>query len=278
MRRSFFQFVRSARIGISLVFVSCLTMAPPQSLGTDDPVPVKQLPLRISLFPYVPDQALIKQVVEKRWLKVHPDVPLMFVDGNSFDSYKQDPPDDLDVFEFDGIGLDYFARNNWLTALVQDEVDDPEDVLDFAWKGSMVDGRIYAVPRLACTYVLIYRGSDKEIEQAEGLNGLHKAIGDGPSRLAGGQTEPVPELGNGLLIDMSGGTDCACLYLDAFGDLSGKYNIRPKLPSALELDTGGLRDLQILGKMAGKPQALFVEAYQSPPKRPVWFGSGKGRA
>jgi thiamine pyridinylase len=166
MRPLSFRFKKAARVASGLLFATRLALAPSHSRAADDPASGKQPPLRISLFPYVPDQGLIKQVVEKRWLALHPDVWLKFVDGDSFDSYKQDPPDDLDVFEFDGIGLEYFARNNWVTPLAQDEVNEPEDILDFAWKGSMVDGRIYAIPRLACTYVLIYRKRDKEVAEA----------------------------------------------------------------------------------------------------------------
>jgi hypothetical protein len=112
------------------------------------------------------------------------------VSGEAFDSYKQDPPDDLDVFEFDGIGLDYYVRNNFVTLLSQNEVGDSEDILDFAWKGRMVDGRIYAIPRIACTYVLIYRKCDADVAGAVGLQGLHKVLGDGPKKLATGQTDP----------------------------------------------------------------------------------------
>ncbi len=246
--------------------------------AADPPATPRQRPLRISLFPYVPDPALIQQIISKRWKQLHPDVPLEFVDGSKFDSYKQDPPDDLDVFEFDSIGLEYYVRNNFVSPLSQDEVQQSEDILDFAWKGSLVDGRVYAIPRLACTYVLIYRKDDKELAEAVGLPGLHKVLGDGPRKLMEGQKEPVPEDGKGLLIDMSGGTDCACLYLDAFADLTGKYTVRPKLPTAIELDTGGLNDLRLLARTAGKPQALFTEPYGAPPKRPAWFGAGKGRA
>lgn len=256
--------------------------------GDDPPAKPKQ-PLRISLFPYVPNQKLIQDTIAKRWSAVHSDIPLQFVelptrDRPGFDSYKDDPPDNLDVFEFDAIGLEYYVRNNYVTPLSLVEVKDSEDILDFAWKGSMVDGRVYAIPRLACTYVLIYRKDDAAITNAVGLPGLYKVLGDGPKELPKGQTEPVPEDGKGLLIDMSGGTDCACLYLDAFADVSGKYSARPKLPTAIDLDTGGLNDLKLLARMAGKPHALFPEPYAAPPKpmplpkRPAWFGAGKGRA
>lgn len=241
-------------------------------------------PLRISLFPFVPNPKLIEDTVTRYWKARHPDIPLQFVYRKEFDSYAQDPPDDLDVFEFDAIGLEYFVRNNFVTPLSLREIHEAEDILDFAWKGAMVDGRVYGVPRLACTYVLIYRKQDKAMADAVGLQGLYAVLGDGPKTLPKEQKDPIPEDGKGLLIDLSGGTDCACLYLDAFADISGKYTVRPKLPTALDLDTGGLNDLKLLARMAGKPQALFQEPYAEPPapppppKRPAWFGMGKGRA
>lgn len=269
-----FRYLRSATLVAVVLAVASLTT----SSGAEDTPAAKQRPLRLALFPYVPNQKLIQEVISRRWNVRHADISLEFVDGTAFDSYKQDPPDDLDVFELDAIGLDYYARNSFLSPLGQDEVLDSEDILDFAWKGSLIDGRAYAVPRLACTYVLIYRKDDIAVRDAVGLTGVHKVLGDGPKKLPEGQKEPVPEENKGLLIDMSGGTDCACLYLDAVADVSGKYSVRPKLPTALDLDTGGLGDLKLLARIAGKPQALFAEPYDAPPRRPAWFGSGKGRA
>lgn len=268
------QYWRSATlVALALAVASFTTTA----RGQDAPAARPQA-LRVALFPFVPNQKLIQEVIARRWKERHADIPLEFVDGAAFDSYKQDPPDDLDVFEFDALGLDYYVRNNFLSSLGREEIQDSEDFLDFAWKGCLIDGRPYAVPRLACTYVLIYRKEDTAVRDAVGLDGLHKVLGEGPKKLPEGQKEPVPEDIRGLLIDMSGGTDCACLYLDAFADVSGKYSIRPKLPSALDLDIAGLNDLKLLGRMAGKPQALFTEPYDAPPKRPGWFGAGKGRA
>src|SRR5262249_14270968 len=186
-------------------------------------------PLRISLFPYVPDQKLIMKVIEGKWRKLHPDIGLEFVDRKRFDSYKHDPPDDLDVFEFDSIILDYFVRSNAISAIDLSEVKDAEDYMTFAWKGCMVDGRLYAMPRLACTYVLIYRKGDDAVEKATGLRGLYDVLGKGPE-------VEEPEKNKGLLIDLTGGTDCACLYLDAVSDTTGRYSLRPKLPPATDLD------------------------------------------
>jgi thiamine pyridinylase len=125
--------------------------------------------------------------------------------------------------------------------------------------------------RLACTYVLIYRKGDEAVENASGLRGLYEVLGRGPE-------VEEPEKNKGLLIDLTGGTDCACLFLDAVSDTTGRYSLRPKLPPATDLDNQGLNDIRLLARMAGKTQATFVEPFGKPPRRPSWFGEGRGRA
>jgi thiamine pyridinylase len=167
--------------------------------------------------------------------------------------------------------LDYYVRNNLISPIALAEVQDAEDYLTFAWKGCLVDGRLYAVPRLACTYVLIYRQRDDAIEKAVGLRDHYAVLGRGPE-------VQVPEKNQGLLIDLTGGTDCACLYLDAVSDTTGRYSLRPKLPPATDLDNEGLHDLKMLARMAGKTQATLAEPENGRPQRPAWFGEGRGRA
>ncbi len=264
---------RNLSIRVILIAFVVLTLAAIQggsrSAEPEENGAVKSL--KISLFPYVPDQKLITKAIEERWKKLHPDIELQFVDGKKFDSYKQDPPDDLDVFEFDSIMLDYYVRSNLISPIALAEVKDAEDYLTFAWKGCMVDGRLYAIPRLACTYVLIYRQGDDAIEKVVGLRDLYAVLGKGSE-------VKVPEKNMGLLIDLTGGTDCACLYLDAVSDTTGRYSLHPKLPPATDLDNEGLNDIRLLARMAGKTQATLSEPENGPPQRPAWFGDGRGRA
>ena len=164
-------------------------------------------PLRVSLFPYVPDREHIRKTVQERWDGLNTGVCLDLDKYKDWDCYSQPPPDDLDVFELDAINLDYFVKGNWVSPLKTSDVKDAEDILDFAWKGCLVDGRLYGVPRLACTFVLFYRGGDNEIANAKSLEELARLIGDTPDDL------DKPEPNRGLLINLRSGTDCACLYL-----------------------------------------------------------------
>jgi thiamine pyridinylase len=226
-------------------------------------------PLHVSLFPYVPDKEHIRKEVQERWDKLNTGVKLGLAKYEEWDCYSKSPPDDLDVFELDAINLDYFVRGNWVSPLTDSDVENSEDILDFAWKGCFVDGHLYGVPRLACTFVLFYRTGDDEIAGAKSLGELARLIGDTPDNL------DKPEPNRGLLINLRSGTDCACLYLDARMDSSGIYSPTPILSPADSLDEAGLGSLTLLRRMAGKNLGLHEEP--KVPDRPKWFAQGLGR-
>jgi thiamine pyridinylase len=220
--------------------------------------------LRVALFSNLPNGALVKQVIRGRWAE-HSRVPIEFVE---WDGYSNDPPADVDVFEFDAISLEYFVRNNLIAAIPPHAVQRQDDIFDFAWNGAMSNGVLYGVPHWLRGYVLFYRASDVDVKKAGGLEDLHQALGHGPAVVP-----PRPNVG--LLMDLSRGTDCACLYLDAVEDSTGHYAVRPNLPAASALDPDGLHYLRLLGKMTGKSQGILKG--DSLAQRAEWFGQGLGR-
>jgi thiamine pyridinylase len=226
-------------------------------------------PLRVSLFPYVPDGALIRNVIKTRWDALNTGVDLDLTTYSQWDCYSTDPPADLDVFETDSIMLDYFVHNNNAATLSPEAVSASEDFFDFAWTGSMVDGRLYGVPRLLCTNVLFCRKGDAEIEAATSLYDIYKRLGNSSD------AADCPQANKGMLIDMKGGTTCACLYLNAEEDLAGAYQLFPQLPRADALDAKGTGNVVLLLKMAGRKQALHVDP--PVPDRAAWFSQGFGR-
>jgi thiamine pyridinylase len=257
-------------IHILFVFIiAVISAAMLAATSSGDAKETKARPLRVALFP-VPDAEHVKKVVKKKWDDLKTGVELDLETYKDWDGYSETPPPDLDVFEFDAINLDYLVRNNWVSALNPDDVADAEDILDFAWKGCMVDGQLYGVPRLACTNVLFYRDGDKEIATAKGIADIYKLVGDSKD------TDEMPEAGKGLLIDLKSGTNCACLYLDAVADNGTGYSLTPALPSADSLEKSGLDSLTLLAKMAGRKQALHKDSYTNP-DRPKWFADGRGR-
>jgi thiamine pyridinylase len=222
--------------------------------------------LRVALFPYVPAPQQMQDLISRHWKERHPDVPVEFV---NWDGYKKDPDPDLDVFEYDAIFLDHVVRNNFASPLNLSEIENVQDLLAFALSGSMVDGIPYGIPRLACSPVLFYRKGDREIEAAQSLRNLFEVIGESDGN------QPEPPKGKGLLLDLTGGTTCACLYLDAVSDLIKNYSVVPELPAADQLNEEAVSNLNLLTRMAGKAQVLF-ENYDG--QRARWFADGSGRA
>jgi len=226
-------------------------------------------PLRVSLFPYVPDNEHICNEIQRRWERLNTGVKLDLCKYKDWDCYSKVPADDLDVFELDAINLDYFVRNNWVSPLTDSDVENFEDILPFAWKGCLVDGRLYGVPRLACTSLVFYRAGDKEIASAQSLEDFARLIGDTPDNLEN------PEPNKGMLINLRSGSGCACLYLDAQMDSSGTYSLSPTLSPADSLEKAGFDSLTLLRNMAGKNLGLHKDP--DAPDRPKWFAQGLGR-
>ena len=222
-------------------------------------------PLRVSLFP-VPDRQHFHKEVETRWNRLGTGVGLDFAKYDNWDCYSKTPPDDLDVFELDAIHLDYFVRGNWVSPLNDSGVENPGDIMDFAWRGCLVDGRLYGVPHLACTSVLFYRAGDDEVANARSLEQLARVIGETPDDLE------KPDRNRGMLVNLRSGTGCACLYLNAQMDASGVYSPSPTLTPADSLQETGLSSLVCLRKMAGKNLGL----HRSRTYRTVQSGSPKG--
>ncbi|OWK34908.1 thiamine pyridinylase [Fimbriiglobus ruber] len=230
--------------------------------------PVEKTKLKVALFSLV-DSNLMQEVLRAMWREKHPTVELKFV---GWDSYKQDPAEGVDVFEYDAIFLDYMVKNGLVAKLDKSEVKDAEDFFDFAVAGSKVGGDFYGIPRIACTPVIFYRAGDEAIEKAKSIEELHKILGD---RL---DAPLEPKENEGLLINLSGSTSCACYYLDAVSDGSGTYSPMPALPEATKLDATALKNLQRLTRMGGREQVKFEDKVWTDDKRSEWFAQGKGRA
>lgn len=241
--------------------------------STGTPPPTTELtaspaPLKLALYPYVPRPDQIQAAVESAWTHQHPDVPLEFVD---WDCYSDDPPKDLDVFVFDAVFLDYFQSQGYLSPIAEREIENPADFFDYAFEGSRIGGEHYGIPQYGCTNVLFYRRGDRELEQASTLSEIAKVLRECT------YTGLKPPPGVGLMVDLSGGTGDACLYLDAVEDIFGKYTPDPPLPpDADKIDSWAIDNLRTLLRMASEEQASYSgkNAFQ----RGVWFGEGLGRA
>lgn len=224
--------------------------------------------LNVALYNYVPDLERFKQVVETEWQKVEPNIKLNFVE---WDCYESMPSDNLDVFVFDSIYLKDFFNGGYLLPLSENDINNKEDILDYALAGCKIDSSYYGIPQIMCTNLLFYRKDDDEIAQQNTVRGLYDVIGDRKT------SDVIPEPGEGLLIDMSGGTTKSCQYIDTFVDHSQVYNGYYQLTETPNFNTEAMDYLKLLVKMGGKSQ---VEYYSDdePYIRADWFKNGHGRA
>ncbi len=249
------------------VVISCFIIVASCSHATGNLSSTSATTLNIALYPYVPRLDEFKQAVTEAWAKVQPDVNLNYVD---WDCYSQDPPKDLDVFVFDGIFLDDFASKGYLAALTPGDIEDSNDFLHYAMDDSKVHNTYYGIPQLGCANLLFYRQGDTPLAQAGTLEQVYRVLGK-----CANPSIPPPQ-GNSLLVDLSGGTTDACLYLETVQEINHKYTPDPPLPSADKLDKQAVTNLQSLVYMGCKEQVEYSSAnsYQ----RAAWFGAGLGRA
>lgn len=223
--------------------------------------------LNIALYPYVPRLDQFKKVISAAWAQQSPGVTLNFVE---WDCYSQDPPNNLDVFVFDGIFLDYFVSKGFLSPLQPNEIENPADFLPYALNDSKIGNINYAIPQIGCGNILFYRQGDTVLAQANTLSQINQALGQCTD-----DSIPPPQ-GNNLIVDLSGSTTDACLYLETIQDITGQYTPNPDLPPPNRLNAIAVSNLHTLLNTG----CVLPSVYSSnvPYQGAVWFGQGKGRA
>ena len=122
-----------------------------------------------------------------------------------------DPKPNFDVFVFDALFLDYFKSQNYLVKLRAGQVDNVSDLLEYARTGvNCKDGLLDAIPHIGCGGLLIYREGDVELDRAQTLHDVTRAIGND---LFYGT---VPPKNIGLMVDFAGSTTDCCVLLDIY--------------------------------------------------------------
>lgn len=226
--------------------------------------------LNVAIYPYLPRTEQFKNILTQAWNSLRTGVQLNFV---NYDCYLSDPPDSLDVFVFDGIYYKYFIAQNYLKPIPISSVNDRMGFMNFAWDAVWINSTaVYALPYLGCSNVYFYRKSDPAFDtlSKNGLDAFYALMGNSPS-----PTVPQPPLRQGLLMDLSGSTTDACLYLMAQMNLNNNYSKNPYLPPANQLDANVLKHLRLFTKMAGIAQATYNDTIN---QRINWFATGYGRS
>lgn len=193
--------------------------------------------LQVALYPWVPDMARFKQAVRSEWVRLHPDVALNFIEGDIWDGgYDKQPPAEADVFVFDAMYLEYFRSQHWLEPLAEGEIADRADFFPYAIQGVQSGGQYYGIPQLGCASVLFYRADDEALSRAKTLSEMKQTLAQCT------YSSEIPPDRRGLMVDMSGSTTDAALYLDTAHSLSGTYPL--PLPEQLNpTAVGNLRQV-----------------------------------
>ncbi|KGS05272.1 MULTISPECIES: thiamine pyridinylase [Burkholderia] len=226
--------------------------------------------LTVALYPWVPRVDQFKSAIETEWKKVQPAVALQFVSADDWDGgYRKNPPANVDVYVYDAIFFDYFRSQNWLEPLAANEIRNIDDFLPYAIDGVKAGDRYYSIPQLGCANVLFYRKDDAALAAATTLTQVRSALKQCTF------TSEIPPDKRGLMIDMSGRTTNAALYLDAAHSRTGAYPL-PLPWSANDLNGDALASLRSLMAMSSWPNATAELPGQY--DRSVWFSDGDGRA
>lgn len=246
-----------------------LVVVSPAGAGAAQSDSPSDITLKVAIYPYVPDPSRFQAAVLDQWQRQEPGVKLEFTE---WDSYSEDPPDDLDVFVLDSIFLSHFVDAGYLLPFGSQDIDQAEDVIPFALQGAIRNGKVYGLPQILCTNLLFYRKGDLKLGQVNNIYELYKKIGTNPS-------EQIPPPKNkGLLINMAGGTTKASMYLEALIDVTGQYTEYDILPPLDPLNDKVIRGLRLLIDMAGEKPSQYAPEDGDSYVRASWFAQGSGRA
>jgi thiamine pyridinylase len=241
---------------------------------TDTVASSEHITVKVALFQWVPRYDQFEELMIEMWDELYDNVDLEVV---KWDCYSDEYDPTIDVFVFDGIFLSNYVENGYLKSLGSEYVTRQNDYLPFAWEAikDSVNGSVeyFGFPQIGCTNMIFHRKGDTELEAARTLSEIHAVIGDAA------YTSAIPQDNEGLLIDLSGGTTSACLYVEAAMDYNIPYSWNPPLPNYYELDEIVVKNLRTLMYMGGAEQVTYEDTVNwNSYLRGEWFDQGSGRA
>lgn len=234
------------------------------------PAPARAETLTVALYPYVPRYEQFVTAITSAWAAVEPGVTLDFVPKDQWDGgYSMNPPDNVDVFVFDAMFFNDFRANGFLESIAPNEVQNAGDFVDYAREGVQYQGNYYALPLLGCSNVLFYKEDDQQLANATTFDEVTGTLNQCTF------TSQIPPDRRGLMLDMSGGTTNAALYLDIAHGLTGTYPL-PLPPNEQSLNTDAVADQRQLLATSSFFNATVPTAGEY--ERAEWFSEGFGRA
>nr|WP_293064553.1 MULTISPECIES: thiamine pyridinylase [unclassified Moorena] len=128
------------------------------------------------------------------------------------------------------------------------------------------------MPQLGCANIIFYHKEDAAIANATKLDEIQNVLGSCT------YTSEIPPDIRGMMLDMSGATTNATLYLDIAHSLTGQYPF-PLPWEKSELNSQAIENMQELLGMASYENATdSMEPKQQPYQQAEWFSNGWGRA
>ncbi len=194
-------------------------------------------PLRVVLYPFIPEFASAAETVKKSFEAENPDIELTILDLSS--NYYA-PGDatyvgqvDADVIELDSVFLADFVHHGKIQELPADFLLPQSDLLSNAYRGSMLEGKRYGAAHWACRNFLFFKSADHPATPIEKLSQLEAYVD--------------PNSSSKLLMDLRGKLTLGELYLMAAFDRYRDWE--HVAPAVQKLDAAVENDLIRLSKL-----------------------------
>ena len=120
-------------------------------------------PLRIALYPYVPDLAHFEEALKQAWAAQGETREIQVV---PYDYYVDPFPENLDILPTDPLYLESYLAEGRLLPLPPEMLQD-QDFFPFARQAGLREGRLYGVPAMTCASFLFYRQGDQAAQEAQ---------------------------------------------------------------------------------------------------------------
>ncbi len=229
-----------------------------------------QQQLTVGLYPYVPRIEQFRNAISNEWNKIHPDVQLKFLTDSEWDGgYEKNPSAATDVYVFDATYLNYFMAQNWLEPISPQEILGLSDFLPYSSEGVKVGDKYFAIPQLGCASLLFYNKTDAAMANVTTLDDLSKTLNQCT------YTSRIPPDRRGLMVDMSGSTTTAMMYLNATYDLNGIYPF-PLPPTQADVNKTAISNLRTVLNTGSILNA--TKPTDNPYQDAAWFSNGWGKA
>ncbi len=209
-------------------------------------------PLRIALYPYVPDLAHFEATLRQAWKAQGETREIEVV---PYDYYVDPFPETLDILPTDPLYLDAYLADGKLLPLPAEMLSDT-DFFPFARAAALREGKLYGIPAMTCTSFLFYRPGDQAAQEASTMEELLQKTG-APS----GEGELLPP-GEGLYVSLE---SVATISIFA-----------AKLQQSLGSREAAWRELRAMVTM-GRPAQVQVWKEEDVAFREKSFAQGGGR-